>query len=244
MDKIAGTAFASATGLNKPHQLSIPWNGSTTTTARVYGSATTQPPLATIILGHGAGAGQDTAFLVDFARALAALGVDVVTFNFPYTEARRRIPDRQPILEACYAAVVAAIHAQVESAARHLFIGGKSMGGRIATHIAAADPALPIGGIVLLGYPLHPPGRPEQRRDKHLPMIKRPMLIVQGSRDTFGTPPEFESVLRAVPSATLHVVNGGDHSLKISKRDAAAQAAVYAGVQQTIVEWMRRVIRT
>ncbi len=244
MGKIAGTAFASATGLNKSHQLSIPLSGSTTTTARVYNSGTTEPALATIVLGHGAGAGHDSAFLVEFARALAALGVDVVTFNFPYIEARRRIPDRQPVLEACYHAVVATIPTQVESAARHLFIGGKSMGGRIASHIAAADSAVRIDGIVLLGYPLHPPGKPEQRRDNHLPAIKQPMLIVQGSRDAFGTPPEFESVLRAVPSATLHVVNGGDHSFKISKRDPAAQAAVFVGVQQTIVQWMRRVIHT
>jgi predicted alpha/beta-hydrolase family hydrolase len=244
MGKIAGTSFASANGLNASHQLSIPLNGSTTTTARVYNSAPPQPAQATIVLGHGAGAGQDSAFVVEFARALAALGVDVVTFNFPYTEARRRIPDRQPILEACYNAVVAAIRAQVDSAARHLFIGGKSMGGRIASHIAAADPALPIDGLALLGYPLHPPGKPEQRRDKHLAAIKRPTLIVQGSRDAFGTPPEFESVLRVMPSATLHVVNGGDHSFKISKRDPAAQAAVYGDVQKTIVEWIRGVIRT
>jgi hypothetical protein len=215
-----------------------------TTSARVYNNSSSEPAIATIVLAHGAGAGQDSAFLVEFARAFATLGVDVVTFNFPYTQARRRIPDRQPILEACYQAVVAQVHARVASAAHHLFIGGKSMGGRIATHIAAADPGLPIDGIVLLGYPLHPPGKPDQRRDRHLPAIKRPMLIVQGSRDPFGTPPEFEPVLRAVPSATLHVVNGGDHSFKVSKRDPAAQAAVYAEVRQTIVHWMRGVIRT
>src|SRR4029077_16012902 len=145
MGKIPGTAFASVIGLNQSNQLSIPLTRSTTT-ARVYNSGTTQPALATIVLGHGAGAGQDSAFLVEFARALAALGVDVVTFNFPYTEARRRIPDRQPILEACYHAVVTEIHARVQSAARHLFIGGKSMGGRIATHVAAADRALPLSG--------------------------------------------------------------------------------------------------
>src|SRR3954463_15447277 len=136
--------------------LSIPLND-TTTTARVYGNTGAEPALATIVLGHGAGAGQESAFLVDFSRGLAALGVDVVTFNFPYTEAGRRIPDRAPILEACYRAVVAEVRLRVESAARHLFIGGKSMGGRIATHIAAADPDLPVRGLVLLGYPLHPP---------------------------------------------------------------------------------------
>lgn len=230
--------------MNTPTSLTIPLDATTTTTARVYDSGGRDPARAAVVLGHGAGAGQDSAFLVEFSRALSALGVDVVTFNFPYTEARRRIPDRTPVLEACYRAVAAEVRRRVPSAARHLFIGGKSMGGRIATHIAAADPDLPIDGIVLLGYPLHPPGKPDQRRDKHLPAIKRPMLIVQGSRDTFGTPPEFESVLRAMtPTPTLHVVSGGDHSFKLSKRDPARQAAVNADVQRAIVNWMVGVIR-
>src|SRR5204863_3928688 len=130
------------------------------TTALVY--AATGSPAATLILGHGAGAGQRSAFMVDFARALATLGpvgVDVVTFNFLYTEQGRRIPDRAPALEACYRAVIEAVHAGVDSARRALFIGGKSMGGRIATQVAAADPELRLAGLVLLGYPLHPPGR-------------------------------------------------------------------------------------
>jgi len=228
--------------LSSSHQLSIPLNGSTTTTARVYDSGTTRPPFAAIVLGHGAGAGQDSAFLVEFARALAALGVDVVTFNFPYTEARRRIPDRQPVLEACYHAVVTEIHAQLDSAARHLFIGGKSMGGRIATHIAAADPALPIEGIALLGYPLHPPGKPEQRRDKHLPAIRRPMLFVQGTRDAFGTPDELAPILRELqPPPLLHAVAQGDHSFKLSRKDPAAQAKVFEEVQRAIVSFVSSV---
>jgi uncharacterized protein len=229
--------------LNNPKALAIPLTG-TITSARVYESRGAEPALATIVLGHGAGAGQDSAFLVEFGRALAALGVDVVTFNFPYIDAKRRIPDRAPVLEACYRAVVAEVRQHVKSAARHLFIGGKSMGGRIATHIAAADPELPLDGIVLLGYPLHPPGKPDQRRDTHLSAINRPILIVQGSRDAFGTPPEFESVIRAAsPAPSLRVVNGGDHSFRLSKRDPSAQAAVYAEVQHAIVRWMRDVIR-
>ena len=195
--------------------------------------------MAAIILGHGAGAGHNHTFLVEFSRALSALGVDVVTFNFPYTEARRRIPDRPPVLEACYRAVVASARDHVPSAARHLFIGGKSMGGRIATQVAAADRDLPIDGIVLLGYPLHPPGKPEQRRDKHLPAIKRPMLIVQGSRDTFGTPDELTPVLaRVTPPPVLHVIDGGDHSFKLSRKDPVRQQEIYAGIQQTIVRWI------
>jgi len=224
--------------LKNPSELTIPLPASGTTTAIVYRGGG-----AALVLGHGAGAGQRSPFMMDFARALAARGVDAVTFNFPYTEQRRRIPDRGPVLEDCYRAVVAAVREHVDSAREHLFIGGKSMGGRIATQIAAADPDLAVAGLVLLGYPLHPPGRPQVRRDAHLPAIRRPVLVVQGARDTFGTPPEFEPVLRAMkPPPVLHVVPEGDHSFKTPRRDPRAQAAVYDDVQRVVVEWMREII--
>jgi predicted alpha/beta-hydrolase family hydrolase len=213
-------------------------------TATVYTDRSTQgpSPAAAFVLAHGAGAGQQSTFIVDFARALAASGIDVVTFDFPYIVARKRIPDRGPVLEACYRAVIALARGEVPSAGRALFIGGKSMGGRIATQVAAADSTLPIRGLILLGYPLHPPGRFDQRRDAHLPAIRRPMLFVQGSRDTFGTPPELEPVLaRISPAPRLHVVSDGDHSFKLPRRNPAAQAAVYAGIQQAIVDWIRGV---
>src|SRR5207247_1996989 len=135
------------------------------------------------------------------------------------------------------------------SARERLFIGGKSMGGRAATHVAAEASGLPgpsevdgtsIRGLILLGYPLHPPGRPDQLRDAHLPDVKRPMLFVQGSRDTFGTPSELAPILeRLSPRPTLHVVEGGDHSFKISGKDSAKrQPAVYAEIQDTIAHWM------
>jgi hypothetical protein len=117
------------------------------------------------------------------------------------------------------------------------------MGGRIATELAAADRYLPIAGLVLLGYPLHPPNRLDQRRDAHLPAIGRPMLFVQGSRDTFGTPPELWSVLAGLtPTPRLQIVTGGDHSFKLPGRNAVAQAAVYHDIQRTMVAWMRTVI--
>ena len=223
-----------------------------TTTALVYPATVSEtftparpnralgPTGAALVLGHGAGAGQRSQFMVDAAHALAALGLDVVTFNFPYTEQKRRIPDRGPVLEACYRSVVDAIGRELASARRHLFIGGKSMGGRIATQIAAGG-NLPISGLVLLGYPLHPPGRAEQRRDKHLPAIDHPMLVVQGSRDAFGTPAELEPVLAAMPRpATLHVVQGGDHSFKVSR--AASQVAIIDDIYRTIVNWIADVI--
>ena len=200
---------------------------------------------ASLILGHGASAGQRSPFIVAFAQALASRGVDVITFNFLYTEQHRRVPDRRPALEACYSAVIADVRGHVASARDGLFIGGKSMGGRIATHVAAADTNLPLKGLVMLGYPLHPPGRSDGRRDAHLPGVRRPMLIVQGSRDTFGTPHEFEPLLEQLsPTPTLHVVEGGDHSFKIARAGKAAQEAVYLDVQLTIVQWIAALTRT
>src|SRR5439155_21458864 len=139
------------------------------------------------------------------------------------------------VLEACYAAAIDAVRDQVDSARQSLFIGGKSMGGRIATQVAAARMGARLAGLVLLGYPLHPPGRPDQRRDAHLPSVGRPMLFVQGSRDAFGTPQELTGLLDTLtPPASLHAVEGGDHSFKVRKD----QAAVYRTVQRTIVDWI------
>ena len=235
----------SATPLPSPSDLTVRLETGATTTALVYEGVRHRGPSATVsdtlILGHGAGAGQRSAFMVDFAHALSALGIDVVTFNFLYTEQGRRIPDRAPALEACYRAVIDTVQANDQAARRALFIGGKSMGGRIATQVAAADPQLRLAGLVLLGYPLHPPGRPTERRDKHLPAIARPMLFVQGTRDAFGTPDELAPIVSTLqPAPTMHVVAHGDHSFKLSKKDPAAQAKVYADVQRAIVEFVRQ----
>ena len=228
--------------MTSPSEIEVVLETGASTTALAYPAR--EPAIgAALILGHGAGAGQSSAFMVDFARALSGLGIDLVTFDFLYTHLRRRIPDRTPALDACYRAVIDTVRGRVASTARALFIGGKSMGGRIATHIAAADAALPVTGLVLLGYPLHPPGRPTERRDKHLPAIGRPILIVQGSRDAFGTPAELAPIVRGLhPAPTLRIVADGDHSFKLPKKDPAAQTGVYANVQQDIVSWIRTVV--
>lgn len=220
--------------MKSPNKLTVRLE-SGVTTALVYSAGSGKA----LILGHGAGAGQQSGFMVAFARALSALGVDVVTFNFLYAEQGRRIPDRAPALEACFRAVIDAARREVPGATTNLFIGGKSMGGRIATQVAASDRELPVNGLVLLGYPLHPPGRPDERRDKHLPLVGRPMLFVQGSRDAFGTPAELRPLLTTLsPPAVMQVVEGGDHSFKLARRDAAAQAAAYAKVQEAIASWL------
>src|SRR3989442_11009763 len=135
--------------LKSPSELRIHVPPDAATTAFVYSIGSDRAG-ATLMLAHGAGAGQHSAFITGFARAIAALGVDVVTFNFLYTEQRRRLPDRAPMLEACYAAAIDAVFGEVESARQSLFIGGKSMGGRIAPQVAVNKTAPPIAGIVLL----------------------------------------------------------------------------------------------
>ena len=225
--------------MKNPSELTIPLATGGATTALVYTVSDTVRHPATLVLAHGAGAGQRSSFMVDFATALSSLGLDVVTFNFPYIEQRRRIPDRAPVLEACFRDLVAAVRREVASARQLLCIGGKSMGGRIASQVAATDAALPISGLVLLGYPLHPPGRPLQRRDKHLGTVGRPMIFVQGTRDAFGTPDELTPILRTLePPPTLHTVAGGDHSFKLPRKDPAGQQQVYASIQRAIAAWV------
>jgi predicted alpha/beta-hydrolase family hydrolase len=196
-----------------------------------------------VILAHGAGAGQASGFMVRFAAALAARGIDAVTFNFLHTERRRRVPDRNDKLEACYRKVIEACRDGVVGEKRaKLVIGGKSMGGRIASQVAAADGS-GIDGLVLLGYPLHPPGQPDKLRTKHLPGITAPMLFVQGSRDAFGTPAELQPHIGQLKAPVdLHVVEGGDHSFKVPKSAGVSQEQVYDLVLDRIERWLRDTI--
>ena len=187
--------------------------------------------------------------MVTFAAGLAARGLDVVTFNFLYTEQGRRAPDRAPRLEACYRTVVAAVRAR-GGPGWPLLVGGKSMGGRIASQMAAGpgddgsnvEVAVEVAGVVALGYPLHPPGRPDRMRDAHLPRIAVPMLVVQGSRDSFGSENELRAVVARMPDATLHIVEGGDHSLTIRRKSAPPREEIWAAVMDEIIRWVGAVV--
>ncbi len=203
-----------------------------TTTALVYRAK--EPIEATLILAHGAGASQTHPFLVGMAERIAARGVDVVTFNFLYTEREKRVPDRNDVLEACWRAAIASVRARGAFSSKaalpteHLFCGGKSMGGRIASQVAAAGEGLTVSGLVLLGYPLHPMGKPRVRRDAHLAKVPFPMLFVQGSRDELGTAAEMLAIAKKLPNASVHVVEGADHSLALRKKDGDGEAALEA----------------
>jgi len=174
-----------------------------TVTALVYPPPEPARPLATLILAHGAGAPQSSTFMVDFAQGLARRGCRTITFNFPYTEQGRRLPDRAPTLEACFRDVIAAIRARADGPGGPLVIGGKSMGGRIASHLASQG-LEDLAGLVALGYPLHPPGRPEQLRAVHLARIRQPMLIVQGQNDPRVPVTESEQMVAKIRA------NGGE----------------------------------
>jgi len=194
-----------------------------------------KPRQILFVLAHGAGAGQKHPFMVATAKGLAARGIDVVTFDFPYMHAKRGAPDKAPVLEQCFRSVIEASR-RLDGVSRYrLFIGGKSMGGRMATHLGAQD--LPdLKGIVVLGYPLHPPGQLEKLRVAHLPAIAVPVLIVQGEKDAFGSPAELEPHVKTMKAdVTLHAVAGADHSLTVrSKRGAE----VFEGILTTISDWM------
>jgi uncharacterized protein len=209
-------------------------------TARLYPAAKAERAHVSLILGHGAGANQLSGFMRLFAAGLAERGLDVVTFNFLYMEQGRKIPDPAPRLEACYRAVIDAVVKHKKLKGNRLVIGGKSMGGRIASQVAASRPAN-IEGLVFLGYPLHPPGRPDKLRSEHLPKIKAPMLFVQGSRDAFGTKQEIAGLIKTLKlPAELYAIEGGDHSLKAPK-SAGPQDQIYKDAMDAIVAWTKTI---
>jgi predicted alpha/beta-hydrolase family hydrolase len=223
----------------EPKELIIEVNERESVTALLYPASKRERAGVTIVLGHGAGANQSSPFMRMVANGFATRGIDAMTFNFLYTEQGRHLPDPKARLESCYAAVIDAALNHRKLKKNQLVIGGKSMGGRIASQVAAAE-ADRIAGLVFLGYPLHPPGRPDKLRDEHLNDIKAPMLFVQGARDAFGTEEEIRAVIKKLRlPATLYAVEGGDHSFKIPKRLGVPQQTVYETIMDKVAEWAR-----
>jgi len=200
--------------------------------------------IAALVLGHGAGSGQHSGFMVEAGRQLSARAIVVATFDFPYIAAGRKSPDKAPVLEEAWRRAIAEARADEAFRSLPLFIGGKSMGGRIASHVAAQG-VEGVSGLVFLGYPLHPPGRPQQRRDAHLPAIAQPMLFVQGSRDEFGTAGDIRELLpRLNPHAQLFEVADGDHSFKVRvKTTGKKQDAVFTEIFDRVETFIRSVRR-
>ncbi len=191
-----------------------------------------------LVLAHGAGAPQTHPFIVRVATGLAARGIDVLTFNFAYAERASRRPDANAALEACWREAISV--ARTKLAGRALYIGGKSMGGRIATQVAALDAPDGVRGIVLLGYPLHPPSDPKRLRAAHLPDVKVPMLFVQGERDPFGGPSEIARVTKKLASVEIHPVPDGDHSFAIRKKSGLDADVVFESILDAVDAFTRR----
>jgi uncharacterized protein len=188
-----------------------------------------------LILAHGAGSSMDHPFLTFVHETLARRGIMTVKFNFPYMEAGRKAPDHRDVLADTWRAVIQQVRADAKPGA--LFVGGRSMGGRIASVVAAGGEQ--VAGLVLLGYPLHPAGRPEALRSKHLARIACPMLFVQGSRDRLCDLDKLNGVLAplSVP-VTLHLIEEGDHSFKVPKRTGLSEQQIWDGIVQRVVSWL------
>jgi len=186
------------------------------------------------VLAHGAGGNRHAPFLESMADGLAREGHRVILTNFPYSEQKRRIPDPPALLEATLDAV--ATFAESELGARRIVLGGKSMGGRMASQLAAKGRR--AAGLVFLGYPLHAPGKEDRLRDAHLAQVAAPMLFVQGTRDAFARWDLIETVAARLPNATLHRVEGGDHSFRVLKGTGRGPAEVEAGIVAAMTSWV------
>lgn len=193
-------------------------------------------PRALLVFAHGAGAGRTHPWMRGRATELRDRGLSVLTFDFPYMAQGRRVPDRAPVLVASFRDVVA--HASV-LAPGPLLVGGKSMGGRMATMLAAEVPLHPaVVGVVSMGYPLHPPAKPDQLRIAHLHAIAVKWLVVQGTRDPFGSPDEIaEACLRAGASPTIVSVPDGGHGFEVPRR-TRRQDATFADVADAVSKWL------
>ncbi|MET1089545.1 MAG: alpha/beta fold hydrolase [Arthrobacter sp.] len=196
-------------------------------------------PFATLVVAHGAGAGMEHPFLRGFTNALNDDGVATLRFNFPYREAGRKFPDRPPAAIAAWRTVM---DEAVRQGAEHggagpVWAAGKSFGGRMAS-MAVAE-GMPAAGLIYLGYPLHPPGKPEKIRDEHLYGLTLPMLFLQGSRDTFANPDLLEDVVSRIgKTAVLEWVDGGDHSFAVAGNKRSAED-VGASLAATVAAFMR-----
>ena len=190
---------------------------------------------ATLVLAPGAGSSMKHPTIVRLQDGIAARGVTVSTFDFPYRVRGGGAPDRQPVLVGAYGAVVDAVRAAHPG---RLFAGGRSMGGRMASHLAAAG--APLDGLVFVSFPLHPPGKPGIERAAHLATLKIPMLFVQGTRDTFAREDLLAGVLKNLPHATFHAIPEADHGMHVPKRTGRTDAEVLTETVETIVTWIGR----
>lgn len=207
-----------------------------TTVSAALGEPT--DPWAMLAIAHGAGTGYAHPFLVGFAAGMQALGVATLRFNFPYVEAGRRMPGAPAQAITTWGAVSAMLRGRTDLP---LFASGRSYGGRMAS-MAAADGVIEPAGLVYLGYPLHPPGRPEQPRVAHLPAITAPQLFLSGTNDPFVDPhTQLEDAVASCRTATLQWIEGGGHSFEVKGRKRPA-GEIGAELAPVVASWLRDVL--
>lgn len=191
-----------------------------------------------LALAHGAGAGMSHPFMSALADALAAVGVATLRYQFPYMEQRRRTPDAPSVATA---AVAAAVQAAAEAApGLPLLAGGKSFGGRMTSTAAAELGLHDVRGIVFFGFPLHPPKRPATKRGDHLSQVKQPMLFLQGTRDDLADLDLLRPICAKLGErATLHVIDGADHSFHVAKKSDKTDGEVLEELATTTATWAK-----
>ena len=193
------------------------------------------------VLAHGAGAGMRHPFLESIAQRLAERSIATLRYQFPYMERRARRPDPPAVAAATVRAAV--IEAAGVAPGLPLVAGGKSFGGRMTSTAQAEDPLPGVRGLVFLGFPLHPPGRPAGKRAEHLAQVRIPMLFLQGDRDEFADLKLLKPVVKQLGErATLHLAEGGDHSFHVLKRSGRTDTEVMAELVETIVAWTAGIV--
>lgn len=198
---------------------------------------------ACYVLAHGAGAGMRHPFLADMASGLAERGIATLRYQFPYMENGPKRPDVPAVAQATVRAAVA--DAASRAPGMVLFAGGKSFGGRMTSQAQAASPLLGVRGLVFLGFPLHPPGRPSEDRAKHLFDIHIPMLFLQGERDEFAHLPLLQGVIDQLGArATLKLFPNADHSFHVPARTGRKDSEVKAEMLDAIKNWVTQVLAT
>ena len=211
-------------------RLKIEWASGEAVTGRLA-----MPKAATgtgVLFAHGAGAGQDSPFMVRIRDGIAAAGYPVLTFNYPYAEAGRRAPDRPQKLLACHGAAARRLRSYCDD----VVLAGKSMGGRIGSHLAAEGE--PAAGLVYYAYPIVAPGKKEPRDTSHLDGITAPMLFFSGTKDPLSPLDLLLPLVARLPDAEAAIIEGGNHSFRVPKSAGLSHEDVLDGLVQMTVDWL------
>ena len=184
------------------------------------------------VYAPGAGSNLNDPFGAFAARELGERGITTIRFEFPYMAAGRKGPDRPPVLEATWCAVIEALR----EPKRKIVAGGRSMGGRIASQVVAEGTK--VDALALFAYPLHPPGKPDALRIEHLDKLKLPTLFVSGTNDAFGSPAELRDAAKKIRGAKLHLLDGADHGFSVKKSSGRTKADVYDEAVAVLTDWL------